>query len=162
MLRAILLLAMLGAVGCASDELKLNNLLTQKIGIEIRAPKEELRGGCDQPFRDRFCADEYEVVGVLDVEAEDEQRLTLSDPVNDEQCTNLLWIRLVFLEAIGPVDDPGTLFQLSTEVEVEQGAGALHTVAFPQATVRIDEIGTLDEHQAQPPHTCAELGRVAR
>jgi hypothetical protein len=159
MLRALLCLAL---IGCASDELKLDNMLSQKIGIEIRAPKEELRGGCDQPFRDRFCAEEYVVVGVLDVPANDDQLLTLSDPVNDEQCTNVLWVRLVFLEEIGPVDDPGTLFLLPAEVEVEQGAGALHTVAFPQATVRIDEIGTLDEHQAQPPHTCAELGRVAR
>ena len=160
-MRAILLLVALLA-GCGSDELHLDNLLSQQIGIEIRAPKEELRGGCDQAFRDRFCAEEYEVIGVVDIAGGADQKLILSDDVNEEQCTNLLWIRLVFLEEVGPVDDPGALFQLPVEVEVEQGAGALHTVAYPQATVRIDEIGTADEHQAQPPLTCAELGRDPR
>jgi hypothetical protein len=162
MLRAIFPLALILAAGCASDELRLANLLTQKIGIEVRAPKEGLSGGCDQPFRDRFCAEEYQVVGVLDVDPGADRLLTLSDSVDDEHCTNVLWMRLVFLEEVGPVDDPGTLIQLPAEVEVEQGAGALHTVAFPRATVRIDEIGTADEHQAQPPTTCAELGRVPR
>ncbi len=33
-------------------------------------------------------------------------------------------------------------------VEVERGAGAIHSVAFPQGTVRIDEIGGLDDNQA--------------
>jgi hypothetical protein len=161
-MRAILLVGMIGVAGCASDELRLENLLEQQIGIEIRAPREDLRGGCDQPFGERFCAEEFEIVGVLDVPGGQEQLLTLSDDVDDEQCTNVLWIRLVFLEEVGPVDDPGTLIQLPAVVEVEQGAGALHTVAFPQATVRIDEIGTADEHQSQPPRTCAELGREPR
>ncbi len=159
-IRAILGLALLA--GCGHDEMRLENLLDQKIGLEVRAPEADLTGGCDQPFRDRFCAEEYEVIGVLDVDAKKKQKITISDTVDDEHCTNLLWLRLVFLEEVGPVDDPGTLIQLPADVEVEQGAGALHTVAFPQATVRIDEIGTADPHQAEPPESCSVLGREPR
>jgi hypothetical protein len=162
MLRAILLLGAFTAIGCAKDELMLDNLLEQRIGLEVRAPKATIKGGCDTSFRDRFCAEEYEVVGVIDMEAGADQTLTLSDDVNDEQCTNILWLRLVFLEEVGPVDDPGTLIWLPAKVEVEEGAGALHTVAYPQATVRIDEIGTADVHQDTPPVTCAEAGREPR
>lgn len=161
-MRLPVLLCIAAVTGCADDELRLANLLERQIGIELRAPDESLRGGCDQPFRDRFCAEEYEVVGVIDIDAGREQTLTLSDSVTDEQCTNVLWIRLVFLEEVGPVDDPGTLIQLPADVQVEEGAGALHTVAFPQATVRIDEVGLADGHQAPSPETCAELGRDPR
>lgn len=150
------------AVGCGKDEMELYNRLDYSIGLEIRAPDENLRGGCDQPFAERFCAEEYEVIGVIDVAAGADQLITISDPVTDDQCTNILWMRLVFLDEVGPVDDPGTLLQMPTTVEVEAGAGALHTVAFPQATVRIDEVGRVDANQARPPPACADLGREPR
>jgi hypothetical protein len=138
------------------------NRLEQSISLEVGAPDAALRGGCAMPFGGRFCAEEYDVIGVLDVSAGQDRIITISDPVTDEQCTNLLWLRLVFLEDVGPVDDRGTLIQLPADVEVETGAGALHTVAYPQATVRIDEVGTLDANQARPPPPCAELGREPR
>lgn len=156
------LMALSVSIGCAEDEMELYNRLDHAIGLEIRAPNEELRGGCDEPFGERFCAEEYEVIGVIDVGAGEQQLITISDPVTDEQCTNLLWLRLVFLDEVGPVDDPGTLIQMPTIVEVEEGAGVLHTVAFPQATVRIDEVGRVDANQARPPPLCAELGREPR
>lgn len=160
MSRSLFLLLLLA--GCAKDEAELFNRLTQDVGIEIRAPRATLRGGCSAPFSQRFCEEEYEVIGVLDVAAGAEQVLTISDDVNSEQCTNILWLRLVFLDEVGPVDDRGTLFQLPALIEIEQGAGALHTVAYPQATVRIDEVGESDLNQARPPPTCAELGRDSR
>lgn len=149
-------------VGCAKDELRLTSKIDYASSLEVRAPKATLRGGCDAPFRDRFCAEEYEVIGVIDVSAREDRLLTISDPVNDEQCTNILWLRLVRLGEIGPVEDPGTLLLLPSDAEIEQGAGSLHSVAFPQATVRIDEIGTEDANQSQPPLTCAEANRTAR
>lgn len=145
------------AAGCgASDEARLYNRLAFPISLEIKAPNPDLVGGCDQSFQSRFCADQYEVIGVVDVDANDERELIISDTVNDERCTNVLWLRLVRLEEVGPVDDPGTLIQLPAFVEVEQGAGAIHTVAFPQGTVRIDEIGGADENQSGPPAACSE------
>ena len=55
----------------------------------------------------------------------------------------------------GPVDDPGTLLQLPTDVRIEAGPGAIHGIAFPGITVRIDEIGSLDLNQGPPPPPCA-------
>lgn len=149
-------------LGCAQDELSLSSKIDQLASLEVRAPKVELKGGCDLAFRDRFCAEEYEVIGVIDVSAHEDRLLTISDTVNDEQCTNVLWLRLVRLAEVGPVEDPGTMFQLPTDAEIEQGAGALHSVAFPQGTVRIDEIGGADSNQAPPAESCAELGRAPR
>lgn len=149
-------------LGCAKDELHLESKIDDLASIEVRAPKVSLQGGCEAPFRDRFCAEEYEVIGVIDVSAHEDRLLTISDAVDDEHCTNVLWLRLVRLGEVGPVEDPGTLFQLPADAEIELGAGALHSVAFPQATVRIDELGGADTNQAQPPLTCMEAGRVAR
>ncbi len=122
--------------------------------IEIRAPNADLRGGCEKSFRERFCAEQYEVIGVIDVSAGEERMLTISDAVSDEQCTNILWLRLVRLGEVGPVEDAGTLFQLPADARIEKGAGALHSVAFPSQTVRIDELGAADEHQSEPPEAC--------
>jgi hypothetical protein len=148
--------------GCANDELRLTSKIDFLASIEVRAPKVSLRGGCDSPFRDRFCADEYEVIGVIDMSPGEDRLLTISDTINDEQCTNVLWLRLVRLGEVGPVEDLGTLIQLPADAEIERGAGALHSVAFPQATVRIDETGGADTNQSQPPLTCLEAGRAAR
>lgn len=140
----------------------LTNLLEKRVGLEIRAPKAAIRGGCDQDFRKRFCAEEYEVVGVIDLGPLEDRVLAISDDVSEVQCTNVLWFRLVRLDEVGPVDDPGTLIQLPADAEIELGAGVIHSVAFPEGTVRIDEIGGLDANQGPPPLSCAILGREPR
>lgn len=145
----------LALAACSSrDELTLVNQLEWDVSLEVRAPKASLVGGCNVSFETRFCADQYEAIGVLDVGAKEERTLAVSDPVTATQCTNILWLRLVRLGDVGPVDDPGTLIDLPADVEIEEGAGALHTVAFPQATVRIDEVGLGDLRQAGPAVPC--------
>jgi hypothetical protein len=161
-MRITLLAVLASALGCAKDEMHLVSKIEQLASIEVRAPLERLEGGCDRPFRDRFCAEEYEVIGVLDVSGGEDRLITISDTVDDEHCTNVLWLRLVRLDEVGPVDDPGTLLQLPADAEIERGAGALHGVAFPQGTVRIDELGSADENQSRPPVTCEEAGRAPR
>jgi len=155
------------ACGAGEGQLTLRNQLQQAVGLEVRAPLETLTGGCEMPFRDRFCAEEYEIIGVLDFAAGEGRDVTISDAVNDERCTNQLWLRLVWLGApdmmpVGPAADPGTLLALPAEVDVQDGAGALHAVAFPGQTVRLDERGGQDAMQALPPQTCAEQGRAPR
>jgi hypothetical protein len=39
-------------------------------------------------------------------------------------------------------------------VEIEQGAGRFHGVAFPAATVRLDELGSADANQGSAPAAC--------
>jgi hypothetical protein len=157
------LLALGCAAGCgAPDELELSNLLDLPVSIELRAPRANLRGGCQVSFATRFCREEFELLAGLDVPPLETRRLTLSDAVDDERCTNVFWMRVVRLGEVGPVEEPGTQVQLPATVEIERGPGAVHTVAFPQATVRLDEAGLEDANQAGPPSTCAELGRDAR
>lgn len=150
---AIGLLLLVSACG-ASDEATLVNRLDLPISLQIRAPQEQLLGGCDKNFATRFCADQYEVIGVVDVEPLEERELVISDSTGGDRCTNILWLRLIRLEEVGPVDDPGTLVQLPAFVHVERGAGAIHSVAFPQGTMRIDEVGGMDVNQAGPPPAC--------
>ncbi|MEQ8273806.1 MAG: hypothetical protein RMA76_40100 [Deltaproteobacteria bacterium] len=145
----------LAAAACgSSDEAMLFNRLELPISLEVRAPQEQLVGGCDKAFAERFCEDQYEVIGVVDVEALSERELIISDATSGDRCTNILWLRLVRLDEVGPVDDAGTLINLPAFVEVERGAGVIHTVAFPQATVRIDEVGGMDVNQSGPPPAC--------
>lgn len=157
------------SAGCGAGEgqMTLRNQLQQAVGLEVRAPLEVLTGGCEMPFRDRFCAEEYEIIGVVDFDAGEGRDIVISDAVSDERCTNQLWLRLVWLGApdmmpLGPAADPGTLLALPAEVDVKDGAGALHAVAFPGQTVRLDERGGQDAMQALPPQSCAEQGRVPR
>jgi hypothetical protein len=157
-----LVLAASGLACGASDEMRLVNRLELPIRLDVLAPRPDLVGGCDIDFRTRFCAEEYIPVGVIDMAPAEDRFLTLSDEVSDERCTHLLWLRLPWLGEVGPVLDPGTLFQLPTVAEVEAGAGALHSVAFPQATIRLDETGPSDLHQGPPPPSCASLGRPVR
>jgi hypothetical protein len=147
---------------CGRDEMHLVSKIEQRASLEVRAPFERLRGGCEQTFRDRFCAGEYEVIGVIDVSAGEDRVLAISDAVGGDRCTNVLWLRLVRLDEVGPVEDPGTLFQLPSDAEIESGPGALHTVAFPQGTVRLDEVGEADANQARAPLTCEEAQRAPR
>src|SRR5262245_24235324 len=138
---ALLLLAL---AGCGKDEIHLVSKIEQRASLEVRAPFTRLRGQCESSIHERFCVEEYEVIGVVDVSGGDDRVLAISDPPDD--CSNLLWLRVVRLDEVGPVDDSGTIFQLPADVELEKGAGALHTVAFPQATVRLDEVGDTDAH----------------
>lgn len=153
---------MLALAGCAQDEMSLRSLVDEPVGLEVRAPKASLKGGCGERFDARFCAEEYEAIGVLEVSAGEQRLITLPEAVTETQCTNVLWLRLVRFGEVGPLDDPGALFELPVDAEIERGAGALHAVAFPQATVRLDEVGTLDARQARPPASCAALGRSPR
>jgi hypothetical protein len=153
--RVLVALPLVLAACSSPDELILVNQLEWPVSLEVRAPQSTLRGGCNTSFETRFCADQYEAVGVLDIGAKEERTLAISDPVTATQCTNILWLRLVRLDDVGPVDDPGTLIDLPADVEIEEGAGALHSVAFPQATVRIDEVGLGDLRQAGPASPCA-------
>lgn len=155
------------ACGAGEGELTLVNTLDQSVGLEVRAPLEALRGGCEQDFRTRFCAEEYEIIGVLDFAGGEARPIVISDSTGGDRCTNVLWLRLVWLGApdeapLGPAKDPGTLVALPAVVEVEEGAGALHAVAFPGRTVRIDQVGGVDARQDRPPPTCAELSRAPR
>ncbi|MCB9645326.1 MAG: hypothetical protein H6730_01810 [Deltaproteobacteria bacterium] len=165
--QAPLALLLLAACGGGADQLVLMNRLPEAIGLEVRAPDEALRGGCDQDFATRFCADEYAIIGVLDFDGGETRAVTISDATGGDRCTNILWLRLVWLGAPegtpeGPAQDPGALFELPARVEVEEGTGALHGVAFPSKTVRLDEVGSVDAQQAAPPATCATLGRAPR
>lgn len=162
-LQASLLLACLAAAGCSPrHELDLYNRLSETVGLEVRAPRPQLRGGCDAPLETRFCREEFESLGLVDIAAGDRRVLALSDEVGEGRCTQVLWLRLLHLGDVGPVDDPGTQLALPAVAEIERGAGAVHVVAFPQATVRIDEAGPLDENQAPAPRSCGELGRAPR
>src|SRR5688572_4407854 len=96
------------AAACGTDEMKLTNRLDELVSIEVRAPKENLSGGCDQSFKTRFCADEYVPIGVLDISPREERLITISDTIDDQHCTNVLWMRLLRLGSVGPVEDPGT------------------------------------------------------
>src|SRR5690349_16327446 len=161
-MRMTLIALPLLVVGCGQDEMHLSSHIEQTASLEVRAPFSRLRGGCNVAFRERFCREEYEVIGVVDLGPGTDRVLALSDPVNDEQCGNVLWLRLLRLDQVGPVDDPGTTFQLPSDAQIERGAGAYHSVAFPQATVRLDELGNADDNQSGPPPTCAELSRLPR
>jgi hypothetical protein len=162
---ALLVLAPILAVtstACHKNEMHLVSRIDLKASVEIRAPKANLTGGCKEDFRTRFCVEEYEIIGVVDVSPHEDHKIVISDKIDDTHCTNVLWLRLLRLGDVGPVDDAGTVVQLPAEIQIEQGAGAISTVAFPQATLRIDEAGLRDDHQGPPPKTCAELGRSAR
>lgn len=157
------LIPILIAAGCgASDEMRIVNRLDDTASLDVRAPKETLRGDCELDFRKRYCEEEYVQIGNIDIRAGEDRFLTISDPVTDTQCTNVLWLRLKWLGDVGPVADPGITIQLPAVVEIESMAGLVHGVAFPQGTVRIDEVGSADIHQGPAPPTCEALGRAAR
>lgn len=148
-----------GLAGCGGDELVLLNHTAYSAGVQVYAPELGLRGDCAEELRTRFCVEELVPIGVLDVGPASERTITVLDDDGEGGCSRVLWLRLLFLGEVGPVDDPGTLLALPVEAALEVGAGAIHTVAFPQATVRIDEVGGDDLNQGGPPLTCAELDR---
>lgn len=150
-------------LGCEpGDELVVTNRVDRTVGLQVLAANDRLRVDCSESFATRFCADEYVSQGVVDFAPNQARTLTLSDESDPLRCARVLWLRVLWLSVgsgptdpeNGPVDDPGTLVQLPAEVELEAGTGAIHGVAFPGVTVRIDEVGSLDPNQAAPPPAC--------
>ncbi len=162
-LTRLLIATLLATAACGgADEMRIVNRLEHPASLDIRAPREDLRGHCDVDFRERYCTEEYVQIGTFDVQPSEDRFLTISDPVTDERCTNVLWLRLRWLGDVGPVSDPGITIQLPAVVEIEAKAGLVHAVAFPQGTVRLDEVGSDDVHQGPSPSTCDALGRSPR
>ncbi len=141
-------------VACgAAEEMELTSRIDLDATLELRAPPEGATGRCGEPFQSRFCRDQYVSLGTAVLGANQSRTLTLTDAEGGE-CNFLLWLRVINLESVGPVADLGTVFELPTEAELEPGAGAVHTVAFPQATIRLDQVGPTDDRQSGPPPAC--------
>ena len=157
------LLPLLLLVGCGSEtELVLVNRLDRTVGVELRAPDPLLVVDSNLPFRERLCAGQYASLGVVDFPPNSRRPIELSDEVSDTQCSNMFWLRMLWLgpagepdgEQTGPIEDAGTLVQLPTTIEVEEGAGAIHQAAFPELTARFDAPGGVDALQDLPPAPC--------
>lgn len=153
-LRVVILSGCLAASGaCGQDELRLYSRIEQTALLEIRGPQLELPGNCDVFFGQRFCAEQFESFGAVQMGPNTDRTLGVGASEVD-RCAHVLWIRVVSLEGVGPVDDPGTLFETPVDVDLEYGAGALHSVAYPQGIVRLDQFGPEDAQQSGPPHPC--------
>ena len=158
--RRLIMIPLLLAACATEDEMRIINQMSRPVSLDVLAPQEGLLADCEGSFRTRFCEEEYVQIGVIDISAGEDRFLTISDEIGGQRCTNILWLRIPWLGSVGPVSDPGTMFQLPAAAEIETGIGRYHGVAFPQGAVRIDEIGTADANQAGKPPTCAELGRT--
>src|SRR5262249_16379805 len=101
--------AALASTACHSNEMHLINRLDLAASVEVRAPKLGLTGGCKVDFRSRFCVEEFEVIGVVDVSGRTDHKVAISDQIDDDHCTNVLWLRILRYGGVGPIDDPGTL-----------------------------------------------------
>ncbi len=157
------LVGLLGVTACGSEgEMQLVNRLNRTVGLEVRAPNPLLAVDCSINFRDRYCAEQYESLGVIDFGPNESRPIVISDEVSETQCSNVLWLRFIWLgpegdpdgEQVGPIEDAGTLVQLPAVIEVEEGAGALHQAAFPDLTARLDQAGAGDGNQDRPPVGC--------
>ena len=135
----------------ASEDLRVVSKVEQTARIELRAPTRS--GDCALPVGERFCEADFETLGVVDLPPGDERTLGLREDDLGE-CAQVLWLRVIALNDVGPVEEPGTVFQVPTAADLEYGSGALHTVAFPQGLVRLDEVGPADRNQAPPPAAC--------
>jgi hypothetical protein len=160
LVRRVFLIPLLLAACATEDEMRIINQMNLPVSLDVLAPQEGLLADCEGSFRTRFCQEEYVQIGVIDISAGEDRFLTISDKVGGQRCTNILWLRVPWLGSVGPVSDPGTMFQLPAAAEIETGIGRYHGVAFPQGAVRIDEIGTADANQWTAPPTCGELGRT--
>lgn len=141
---------LLSACGSAED-LRLESKIEQTARIELRAPTQS--GNCDTALAVRFCEGDYETLGVVDIPPRGVRTLGLREEDLGE-CAQVLWLRVLALDEVGPIQDPGTVFQVPTDVDLEYGSGALHTAAFPQGIIRLDEVGPADRNQALPPSAC--------
>ena len=158
---ACFLLLVSTACGPVPEALLLNRL-DQPVMIDVYGPLETLSGSCDVDFRERFCEEEFVPLSIVELQEAEQRTFTMSDEITEDNCTNVLWLRLISVGEVGPVTEVGTLLQLPTKAEVEVGPGYYHTAAFPGASLRIDEVGTEDLNQGFAPKKCAELGREAR
>ena len=157
-----MILALL-ASGCGPQpEILILNRLSEPVQLDVYGPKENLTGGCTDDFRERFCREEFVALSILQLEAGEERVFTMSDDITETQCTNVLWVRMLQVGEVGPVSEKGTQLKLPILAEIEEGAGRYHTAAFPQASLRIDEVGVEDSNQGFAPRSCAEMGREAR
>lgn len=134
-----------------AEGLELSSKLEQDARIEVLAPRVDASGDCGAALPLRHCAEDYERLSTITVPALSDRVIRLDD---SGACPPALWLRLVALGDVGPVNDPGTLFRLPARVELEYGAGALHSQAFPQGIVRLDEVGAADTAQSSPPARC--------
>jgi hypothetical protein len=128
----------------------------------VLAPKLGIGPNCADAFDIRFCDEEFESLGVLEFLPDQERTITVIDGTGSEDCAGILYLRILTVGPLGPVVDRGTQIQVPADVHIAVGAGFHHTLALPELTVRIDEVGTDDNNQSGPPSTCAALGRTAR
>ena len=150
------------SLACGDEEFRVANRLADPVEIEVLAPKLGIGPVCSDAFDVRFCADEFESLGVLVFQPEEERTITVIDGTGGEDCAGILFLRILTVGPLGPVVDRGTQIQVPADVRITSGAGFHHTLALPERTVRIDEVGTDDNNQSGPPNTCAALGRTPR
>ncbi|HJL41751.1 MAG TPA: hypothetical protein RMG48_10655 [Myxococcales bacterium LLY-WYZ-16_1] len=140
---------------CGPDEAALVSRIDQSATVEVLAPVEGIDGDCSRRFAERFCPGQYESLGAIELEPRQERVLGVFG-ADVDRCANLVWLRVVRLDGVGPVPDRGSLFEVPIRIELEYGAGAIHAVAFPQGTVRLDQAGPEDAQQAAPPRACPD------
>lgn len=156
-------LALLTAsVACGDEEFRVANRLADPVELEVLAPKLGIGPDCAEVFDRRFCAEEFESLGVLVFEPDQERTITVIDGTGGEDCADLLYLRILTVGPLGPVVDRGTQIQVPADVRIISGAGFHHTLALPELTVRIDEVGSDDNNQSGPPESCGALGRAPR
>ena len=162
--RWIWMLGLLVALaGCERrDRMVLENKLPEVAKVDVMLPMNDLTGDCGTGARERFCAEEYRSVDLIEISPGHSRELVLHDNEARSDCANQVWLRLPFYGDMGPVADPGTLFELPATAEIERNPGALHGVAFPGITIRIDDASSGDISQSRPPPSCDELGRTPR
>lgn len=143
------------AAACGRDEMEIISLIDQSATLEVLAPVQGIDGDCSRFFANRFCAADFERVGAVEVAPGSTRTLGLSVE-EAERCANILWLRLARLEDVGPVSDAGTQFEVPVELEIEYGAGAIHSAAYPQGTIRLDQVGPSDAQQGEAPPPCPD------
>lgn len=153
---------MLGSVGCGWEEFRVANRLSDPVELEVLAPKLGIGPTCSDRFDLRFCAEEFESLGTLVFEAEEEREIEVIDGTGSTDCAGILFLRVLTVGDLGPVADRGTQVQVPADVRIVEGAGFHHTLALPGLTVRLDEVGSDDNNQAGPPESCQALGRAPR
>ncbi len=137
---------------CGSDTLELTSLLEEQAELLLLLPGEEAQSDCGAEADQRYCAEDFEPLAQFVMEPGARRRIEVEQAPDD--CRPVVFARWLRLGEVGPVVDSGTTFELSADVELEYGAGALHSVAFPQGIVRLDEVGFEDRKQFGPPQPC--------
>ncbi len=159
---ALLLGLNLSLVACGWEEFRVANRLADPVEIEVLAPKLGIGATCSDRFDVRFCTEEFESLGTLVFEAEQERTIEVIDGTGGSDCAEILYLRVLTVGELGPVVDRGTQVQVPADVRIVEGAGFHHTLALPGLTVRLDEVGSDDNNQSGPPSDCGALGRAPR